>query len=192
VTDASDESLMIAYAAGDPAAFEVLHARHRGPLFRYLKRQLRDGALAEDLYQDVWMRVINARDRYVSSARFTTWLYTIAHNRVMDHFRAARLREAGRLGLAVDDDDAGEGLHDIADPSTPPPDQLLEREQLVRRVVAAVEALPGPQREAFVLQQEGGLALAEIAQATGVNAETAKSRLRYAFARLRRDLGGRP
>lgn len=187
--EASDESLMSAYAAGDPAAFEVLHARHRGPLFRYLKRQLRDGALAEDLYQEVWMRVINARHRYVDSARFTTWLYTIAHNRVMDHFRAARLREAGRIGLAGDDDEA---LHDIADPSTPPPELLLEREQLVRRVVAAVEALPGAQREAFVLQQEGGLALAEIAQATGVSAETAKSRLRYAFAKLRRELGGSP
>jgi len=186
--DSSDEILMSAYASGDPQAFEVLHARHRGPLFRYLKRQLRDRALAEDLYQDVWMRVINARNRYVSSARFTTWLYTIAHHRVMDHFRSARLREAGRLGAAVDDD-SGDPLHDIADPSTPPPDQLLAREQLVRRVVAAVDALPLAQREAFVLQQEGGFALDEIAQA--------KRRRRSNWHRLRRAIlmrlvSGRP
>lgn len=188
--DTSDEALMLAYARGEAAAFETLYARHRAALFRYLRRLVREPALVEDVYQDVWMRVINARERYVDTARFTTWLYTIAHNRVMDHHRAARLREAGRLGHEAEEDE--DPLERLPDTTTPLPEQLLEREQLLRRVLAAVDALPAPQREAFVLQQEGGLSLEAIATATGVNAETAKSRLRYAFAKLRRELGGRP
>lgn len=186
--EASDEALMRAYARGEVAAFDLLYARHRAGLFRYLRRLLADPALIEDVYQDVWMRVMHARERYVETARFTTWLYTIAHNRVMDHHRAARLREAGRVGTPDDDED--DAIARLPDPA-PPPEQLLERAQLVQRIVAAVDALPAAQREAFVLQQEGGLSLAAIAQATGVDVETAKSRLRYAFAKLRRELGGR-
>ncbi|HMM76312.1 MAG TPA: RNA polymerase sigma factor [Gammaproteobacteria bacterium] len=184
----SDEALMRAYARGDITAFDRLYARHRAGLFRYLRRLLTDSALIEDVYQDVWMRVMQARERYVDTARFTTWLYTIAHNRVMDHHRAARLREAGRVGAL--DDEEGDALARLPDPA-PPPEQLLERARLVQRVVAAVDALPAAQREAFVLQQEGGLSLAAIAEATGVDVETAKSRLRYAYAKLRRELGGR-
>ena len=180
---------MLAYARGDAGAFDILHARHRAALFRYVRRLVHDPAVAEDVYQDVWMRVIHARERYADTARFSTWLYTIAHNRAMDHHRSARLREAGRLGQDRDGDD--DPLDDLPDPATPPPDQLVEREQLLRRVVAAVDALPVAQREAFVLQQAAGLSLDEIAQVTGVNVETAKSRLRYAFAKLRRELGGR-
>lgn len=186
----SDEALMLAYARGRTEAFDTLYARHRAGLFRYLRRLVRDAALAEDLYQDVWMRVINARERYADTARFSTWLYTIAHNRVLDHYRSARLREAGRVGQASDED--GESLLEtLPDPANPAPEHLLERAELLQRVVAAVDGLPPPQREAFVLQQEAGLSIEAIAQTTGVNAETAKSRLRYAFARLRRELGGR-
>ena len=96
-----------------------------------------------------------------------------------------------RPAAVGDRDGDDDPLDDLPDPATPPPDQLVEREQLLRRVVAAVDALPVAQREAFVLQQEAGLSLDEIAQVTGVNVETAKSRLRYAFAKLRRELGGR-
>jgi RNA polymerase sigma-70 factor (ECF subfamily) len=187
-TEASDEALMCAYARGEVAAFDLLYARHRAGLFRYLRRLLADAALIEDVYQDVWMRVMHARERYVETARFTTWLYTIAHNRVMDHHRAARLREAGRVGNF--DEEEGDALAQLPD-QAPLPDQLVERERLLQRVIAAGDALPPAQREAFVLQQEGGLSLADIARVTGVNAETAKSRLRYAFAKLRHALGDR-
>ena len=83
--DASDEALMLAYAGGDAMAFEQLYARHRGKLYRYLLRQLRDNALADECFQDVWQRVISARAGWKPDAGFATWLYTIAHHRLGDH-----------------------------------------------------------------------------------------------------------
>src|SRR5690606_11884082 len=85
-TDPGDEALMLAYAGGDVAAFEQLYARHRLRLYRYLLGQLRDGALADELFQDVWQKVIAARAGWTPDASFATWLYRIAHNRLADHW----------------------------------------------------------------------------------------------------------
>lgn len=177
---APDETLMLAYRDGDAGAFDVLYGRHKGPVFRYLRRHAREAA--EELAQDVWMRVVHARGGYDVRAKFTTWLYTIAHNRLMDHFRAHG-RESPHLAGSLDDETAAP----VADPPAPdpPPERILERREAAARILAALDALPAPQREAFVLQQEGGLSVEEIAAATGVNRETAKSRLRYALAKLR-------
>lgn len=180
--DRPDEELMSAYGAGDAAAFDVLYARHRGGVFRYLRRHTGNAALAEELYQDVWMKLIDARRRYQPQARFTTWLYTIAHNRLMDHFRAA-----GRVSFATADDPDDDPLDDVP-ASDPRPEDVIARRQDAQRLLAALDALPAAQREAFVLQQEGELSVEEIAQVTGVTRETAKSRLRYALAKLRASL----
>jgi len=180
--DRPDEELMSAYGAGDAAAFDVLYARHRGGVFRYLRRHTGNAALAEELYQDVWMKLIDARRRYQPQARFTTWLYTIAHNRLMDHFRAA-----GRVSFATADDPDDDPLDDVP-ASDPRPEDVIARRQHAQRLLAALDALPAAQREAFVLQQEGELSVEEIAQVTGVTRETAKSRLRYALAKLRASL----
>ena len=174
----SDEELMLRYRDGEAGAFDALYRRHKGPVFRYLRRQTGDAAAAEELFQDVWIRLINARHDYAVKARFTTWLYTIAHNRLLDH-----LRSRGRADL-TSFDDAFEVV--LAFPAVdPPPEHALERKELAGRLLAAIDALPAPQREAFLLQQEGGLTVEAIAQATGVERETAKSRLRYALAKLR-------
>ncbi|HET7730892.1 MAG TPA: sigma-70 family RNA polymerase sigma factor, partial [Usitatibacter sp.] len=79
---------MLAYAGGDAAAFEALYARHKGALYRFVLRSVKARGEAEELFQDIWMRVIDARARYAPQAKFTTWLYTIAHNRLVDHWRA--------------------------------------------------------------------------------------------------------
>ena len=176
-----DEELMLAYGAGDAAAFDALYARHKGGVFRYLRRQSGNAAIAEELFQDVWMRLIDARARYEPQAKFTTWLYTIAHNRLMDHFRAGK-----RAALVSYDDEDDPPPEPVAD--TPQPEEMLARKQDAGRLLAAIDALPAAQREAFVLQQEGDLSVEEIAAATGVNRETAKSRLRYALAKLRAQL----
>jgi RNA polymerase sigma-70 factor (ECF subfamily) len=178
---ASDEELMLRYRDGDAGAFDALYGRHKGPVFRYLRRQTGNAAVAEELFQDVWMRIINARAEYEARARFTTWLYTIAHNRLLDHLRSASRAELTSY------DDALEAV--IAFPAAdPPPERTIERKELAGRLLAALDALPPPQREAFLLQQEGGLTVEEIAKATGVERETAKSRLRYALAKLRENL----
>lgn len=180
--DRPDEELMSAYGAGDAAAFDVLYARHRGGVFRYLRRHTGNAAIAEELYQDVWMKLIDARGRYEPQAKFTTWLYTIAHNRLVDHFRGA-----GRGTFVTADDPEDDPLDDVP-AADPPPEDVLGRKQTAARLLAALDALPAAQREAFVLQQEGELSVEEIAQVTGVTRETAKSRLRYALAKLRATL----
>jgi RNA polymerase sigma factor (sigma-70 family) len=177
----ADEAMMLAYRDGDAGAFDRLYARHKGPVYRYLRRHAAEAA--DELAQDVWMRVINARTGYDVRARFTTWLYAIAHNRLMDHFRASG-RDAARFAASAGDGDADDPFEDQPHPG-PRPEQLLERREAAGRILAALGDLPEPQREAFVLQQEGGLSVEEIAAATGVNRETAKSRLRYALAKLR-------
>src|SRR5688572_26973234 len=98
--EGSDETLMLAYAGGDAGAFEALYRKHRGPLYRFVLRSVKGRGEAEELFQDIWMRVIEARARYAPAAKFTTWLYTIAHNRLVDHWRARpHGRVAGRGGV---------------------------------------------------------------------------------------------
>lgn len=172
---------MLAYREGDAAAFDQLYARHKGALYRFVLRSIRERARAEELFQEIWMRVIEARTRYEASAKFTTWLFTIAHNRLTDHWR--------KKGLAVvsldDPDDPPDDPP--AGPAAEPLRQLEARERL-GRFAAALDALPPAQREAFLLYQEAGMSIAEIARATGAGEEAAKSRLRYALAKLREAL----
>lgn len=181
----SDEALMLAYQAGDAAAFEALYGRWRGRLFRYLRHQCGDAGRAEELYQDVWLKVVGARQHYEVAAKFSTWLFRIAHNRLIDHWRASG-RQAVE-SLSGDDEDDCPALDPPA-PADETPARLCERRNLAEAMAAAVAALPEVQREAFLLAEEGGMTLEEIAAATGTGRETVKSRLRYAMAKLRAEL----
>ena len=180
--DQSDEQLMLAWRGGDAAAFAQIYSRHKGGVLRYLLRQTGKREWAEELFQDVWLKVVNARAGYEVRARFSAWLYSIAHNRLMDHFR-----EHSRVSLVSYEDEAQPAE---AQPAAAhgQPERMLERKQAARELLRSLEALPPAQRETFLLQQEGELSLEEIAAATGVSRETAKSRLRYALAKLRVDL----
>jgi RNA polymerase sigma-70 factor, ECF subfamily len=181
--DMTDEALMLAYRDGDAQAFEALYRRYRGRLYRYLLHQCGNPATAEELYQDVWLKLINARRGYEVAAKFSTWLFRIAHNRLMDHFRSHARAALERY----DCDDAAEPIDPPAAESGQP-ERMLERKVLARALLQQIERLPQAQREAFLLAQEGEMTLAEIAAATGVNRETAKSRLRYALDKLRAGL----
>jgi RNA polymerase sigma-70 factor, ECF subfamily len=180
----TDEALMCAYREGDGAAFEVLFRRHRAPLYRFLLRQCAAG-VAEELSQDCWSNVIKARRNYEVSAKFTTWLFRIAHNRLIDHFRS---NERSALASYDNAEALEQTLESAPDLPQREPDALLDRAGLAHRMLKAIEALPPAQREAFLLQTDGELSVEEIAAATGVGRETAKSRLRYAFASLRKAL----
>jgi RNA polymerase sigma-70 factor (ECF subfamily) len=176
--EASDEELMMAYARGDARAFETLYGRHRGPLYRFVLRGLRqDRASADEVFQDTWSRVIAARERYVASAKFSTWLLQIAHNLLTDHFRKRKPQ--------VDGETAELALNLADGPEHERPEARLSEFEQRRRLQIALEQLPDEQRTVFVLRAENELSLEEIAETTGVGRETVKSRLRYALAKLR-------
>jgi RNA polymerase sigma factor (sigma-70 family) len=170
-----DEALMKAYADGDMEAFEHLYNRHRGPLYRYILRQVQDAATANDLYQGSWEKIIKARAGYKATAPFRAWMYRIAHNHVMDHFRRSR--------------PVSELPPDEMEADLPGPGQQLLDEQRMSGLHAAVSDLPAEQKDVLLLKLEAGLDLQTIADVTGVNRETAKSRLRYAVGKLRKTLG---
>ncbi|WP_425479654.1 RNA polymerase sigma factor [Pseudoxanthomonas wuyuanensis] len=176
LAEPSDETLMLAYAAGDAGAFEQLYGRHRGALYRFLMRNLRDSALADEFFQDVWQRVIAARRGWKPEAAFTTWLFRIAHNRLNDHWRASKHRPPAP-------EDAEERTARVADPDTP--ERQLSAFEQRRRLQLALAELPDEQREVVQLRLEQELSLEEIGDITGVGRETVKSRLRYAMDKLR-------
>jgi RNA polymerase sigma-70 factor (ECF subfamily) len=177
----TDEELLAAYAAGDARAFGELYERHERPVFRYFLRHGAAPAVAEDLLQDTWMAVIRNAARFEPHARFSTWLYTVAHSKMVDHWRARD--DAVSLDEAANDPD-GEQIEVAGSQADRPDVQVMSRAH-AQAFVAAVERLPAPQREAFLLQAEGGLSLEDIATVMQVGQETVKSRLRYAMAKLR-------
>ena len=183
--DIGDEELMLSYREGDAGAFDALYARHKGGLYRYLLRQCRDAAAAEELFQDAWMNLIRARAGYTVQAKFTTYLYRLAHNRLIDHYR-----KNSHVAMVSFDEEDREEITDPPDERVRPQDETLDARRQAGRLVELIAGLPEAQREAFLLQQEGGMSVEEIAQATGVTRETAKSRLRYAMVKLRRGMLG--
>jgi RNA polymerase sigma-70 factor (ECF subfamily) len=175
-----DARLMVRYRDGDADAFSTLYARHKGPLYRYLLRQVRNAGAAADLFQDVWSRLVANRARYEARAKFATYLFHIAHNCTIDFFR----RDL-KMRRRSDDLDAQ------SEPEVPEyqrPDGIAEFAEQQSALLAALGALPQEQREAFLLHEETGLTIEEIARVTDVGLETAKSRLRYAIRKLKKSL----
>ncbi len=168
--------LMLAYAQGDVAAFEELYAHYRAPLYRFFLRQCGSRARAEELYQDLWTRVIQHRQTYQHKARFSTWLYKIAHNLLLDQHRKHEPdggeEDPDELESEADADPAG---HYVA-------------QENLSRFLRLLDALPEEQRRVFLLKEEAGLSLEEIAKVTGTGFENVKSRLRYAVTKLRQAL----
>jgi len=174
----SDEDLMLRYAAGELDAFQQLYEHHRGGLYRYFLRQSNQ-SVAEELFQDVWARVIQTRKHYRPKAAFKTWLYTLAHNLLVDHWR----REGARpVEQSASNDD---GPEIVTADTNPGPQRLVDLRDCLEQLLQLVSGLPDVQRQTFLLRHEAGMSLAEIAAAMSTGAETAKSRLRYAMDRLR-------
>jgi RNA polymerase sigma-70 factor (ECF subfamily) len=172
--DASDETLMQQYAAGDLSAFEALYARYRGPLYRYILRQVSDPATANDLYQGSWEKVIRARRSYRPNAPFKAWIFRVTHNLLVDHYRRSRPQaELKQEELAS---------------NNPQPIEAFATQERQARLLRAIRELPADQRDALLMRLESGLGLEEIARITGAGRETVKSRLRYATAKLKQVL----
>ena len=170
----TDEKLMQRYAKGDAGAFDQLYARHRAPLYRYFIRQVNNPATANDLYQGAWEKIIKARKKYRPKAPFKVWMYRIAHNHLVDHYRRTR----------PEDTLEPENLPAVQDG---PPQNMIANEQK-ESLRTGITNLPVEQRDTLLLQLETGLKIEEIANVTGVGRETVKSRLRYAVKYLKRSL----
>lgn len=177
-----DAGLMLRYRDGDAAAFAALYARYKGPLYRYLLRHVRNACAAADLFQEVWSHLIATRDRYEPRAKFATFLFHIAHNCAVDFFR----RDLSLHRVTAHDSESS--LLEAEVPEHQRPDVAAEFAEQQSAVLAAVAALPQEQREAFLLREESGLNVEEIARVTDVGVETAKSRLRYAVRKLKNSL----
>lgn len=196
--DTSDDELMSAYANGDAAAFEQLYARHERALYRFVRRLLGNALAAQtdEVFQDTWLRVVRARSRWEpQGASFRTWLFTLAHHRVID-----LLRRSGReVSIdAFESDDAGDPWQPDAQAwqhwpapasAAPQSDEIAFWRRAGERLLGCLEQLPLPQRSAFLLHHDDGLALDEVAKALEVGFETAKTRLRYAMSKLRTCMG---
>lgn len=170
-----DSALMLRYQDGDVSAFEALYRRHNNVLYRYLLRLCRSPDTAEDLYQEVWSKIICSRDRYRPTAKFTTFLFRVAHNCFIDHVRRNK-RHSLESG-ADPDATAADESHDL--------ELQTEKSLAKERLESALRALPDEQRDVFLLHEEAGLNLDAIAHVVGVNRETTKSRLRYAVNKLK-------
>jgi RNA polymerase sigma-70 factor (ECF subfamily) len=162
---------MQAYAGGDAAAFETLYRRHKDPLYRYFLRHVASPDHAAELFQDVWRNLVQSRLRYRPDAPFGAFLFRLAHNRLMDHFRAQR--------------PTTEVPEDLPAPEHERPDHTVARRAEAAALLRALMLLPPEQREVIVLREERELTLEQIAEIQGVGRETVKSRLRYALAKLR-------
>jgi len=169
-----DSALMLKYKDGDTAAFETLYRRHNDALYRYLLRRCQNRAAAEDVFQEVWGKIIKARASYRPTAKFTTFMYRVAHNCFIDHVRRNK-RHASNLELDAE----------LYPDTSEQPDAIAERSLARERLTLALQDLPEEQRDAFLLHEEAGLSIDQIAAVTGSNRETAKSRLRYAVNKLR-------
>jgi RNA polymerase sigma factor (sigma-70 family) len=179
--DESDEALMHRFAKGDARAFEVLYDRHEKPVWRFVLRSVREPAIADDVTQELWFAVARSAATYEASAKFRTWLFTMARNRVIDLSRTAKSHQS----IDEDNEDGESMFSELAADSRLGPLRQLESKDAAYKLLEAVEQLPIDQREAFLLQAEGDMSVEEIAAATKVSFETAKSRLRYARTKLK-------
>ena len=187
-----DDQLMLAYAHGDTAAFDVLYARHEGGLFRFVRRLLgaRLAAQADEVFQDTWVRIISARESFSpQGAAWRTWAFTIAHNLAMDRLRVSG-REVTLDAHTNDDGDAVPALdrgvrHAVDAAAHPSAEELAFWRAAGRRLLACLEELPADQRAAFLLHHEDGLTVEALAASLEIGFETVKSRLRYGLQKLR-------
>jgi RNA polymerase sigma-70 factor (ECF subfamily) len=188
--EVTDEVLMMRFQGGDRAAFAGLVRRHKTPIFNFILRQVRSAQVAEDLVQDVFVKIVHNATEFKHEARFTTWAYTIARNICIDHLRKMALRRHPSLDQSSQDDGEGPTLGErMPDRS---PGAATERaaigSELGVRITGAVEKLPAEQREVFLLREVGNIPFKDIAEMIGVPENTVKSRMRYALERLQEAL----
>ena len=190
ISGESDEALLLRFQRGDKAAFRPLLRRHQRSIYNFVLRQVRSPSAAEDITQDVFVKVVRKADTFKNEARFRTWLFAIARNSCIDHLRKQKLRRHRSLDDSVGPDSSRTTLGERVPNKHPSSsaERSVVGDDMGRRVTLAVDALPNEQREVFLLRQLGKVPFKEIAKMTGVSENTVKSRMRYALERLQKAL----
>lgn len=186
----TDDELLARFNEGDPSAFEALLTRYRKPLFNFIFRSVRDRTQAEELLQDVFLRVIQRSVEFKGQSKFSTWLYTIARNLCIDHSRKMSFRRHRSLDAPMRGKGSEEGptmMERVAGGDIGADREAISKD-LSERIAAAVEELPDEQREVFLMRQVQALPFKDIAAIVGVPENTVKSRMRYALERLQEAL----
>ena len=178
--ETSDENLMLLYQQGEQAAFETLYRRYKDVLYRYFLKHCSDRSQSEELYQEVWIKLINSVARYKPKAKFKTYLFTIAHNTLVDFYRKAKPSQT----IEFEEAEMTEEFTNNPTPLALPEDEFTLK-QKTNLFIQTLEALPADQKEAAILHFEQEMSVQEIAEITQVKTETAKSRLRYAKNKLK-------
>jgi RNA polymerase sigma-70 factor (ECF subfamily) len=192
----ADEALMLAYGKGQASAFDSLYQRHKQVVFRFFVKQDLSLAIAEDLCHDTWLKIINAREKYQPQALFRTYLFTIARNTLLDHYKKKSTQKEENHTNNYTDNDSGNEESNIpvnqndlsATLVTPSVCKQQQKEQLHLALSLNIAALPIAQREVFLLKQESGFSIEQIAHITAQHQEKVKSSWRYALKRLRKGL----
>ena len=173
----SDESLYVKFAKGNAGAFEALYQRHKDGLFAYLYRSRIDRQVVEEIAQDTWLAIIDSARDYKGTAKFRTFLFAIAHRKLVDHWR-----RNSHESVMVREDAMGQAVTEsLKSGSAGTPGNM----ELTMDLLQALESLSKEQQQAFLLKEEG-FSRKEIAVMTGTSEETIKSRIRYANNHLRR------
>lgn len=188
--EVTDEVLMMRFQAGDKAAFASLVRRHKTAIYNFILRLVRSTSAAEDLAQDVFVKIVQSAADFKHESRFSTWAYAIARNICIDHLRKMSFRQHPSLDQAQGDSADGPTLLDRTADVHPSAavDRKVIGAELGRRITRCVEELPQEQREVFLLREVANLPFKDIATMTGVPENTVKSRMRYALERLQESL----
>lgn len=186
MTEKTDEQLIKQYANGDNTAFETLYACYKKQIYHYCFRQLSSPATADELHQDIWLKVIKSAVQFKQQSSFKTWLYKIAHNTLMDYYRKSE--NLGHLKTVRNESDNHQEKSRSAIEEQQQPENVLHRQQLHAILLEGLSNLPKEQKEVFLLHEKSGLSLDDIAKVTHSSFESTKSRLRYASKKLRQHL----
>ncbi|MFO7934943.1 MAG: sigma-70 family RNA polymerase sigma factor [Bacteroidales bacterium] len=178
----SDQRLVQAYIKGDQSAIEILINRHRNKVFTYILLTIKNQQLAEDLFQETFIKVIQSlrAGRYRDNGRFLSWVIRIAHNLIIDHFRKEKQMNS------VSNDDTEVDLFNSKKLSDDNIEELIVNSQIKAEIRSLINELPEDQREVVLLRHYGGLSFKEIANQTDVSINTALGRMRYALINLRK------
>lgn len=182
----TDEQLIYSYQEGDSKAFEVLYGRYKNAIYHYFFHQVQSSGTADELHQEVWLNIIKSSTHFKQQSSFKTWLYKVAHNRLVDHYRQSSKQPLYLLKSEPAENDLPEETAiDSSQNQSSEPDTVLQAQQTNQRLLKGISALPEEQKEVFLLHEKSGLTLHEIALVTNDSFESTKSRLRYAIKKLR-------